>query len=147
MSQPRLYSRPCPRHAPSGYSSNVPSRFPASTETGHLWAVMDEPERLIEFTDEGQLVPQSQCVLPMHDLGIALGAAVTDLLRRLSWFSGFVEVLHFAITQCHAKENEFVDSAIEVANLLGAVCRGCSPITNLGISECEGDVRRLYRQP
>ena len=30
---------------------------------------------------KGQFVPQSQCVLPMHDLGIVLGAAVTDFLR------------------------------------------------------------------
>ena len=30
---------------------------------------------------KGQFVPASQCVLPIYDLGIVLGAAVTDLLR------------------------------------------------------------------
>ena len=29
----------------------------------------------------GRYVPQSECVLPMHDAGIVMGAAVTDLLR------------------------------------------------------------------
>ncbi len=30
---------------------------------------------------KGQFVPASQCCLPVHDLGIVLGAAVTDFLR------------------------------------------------------------------
>ena len=30
---------------------------------------------------KGEFVPASQCALPMHDLGIVLGAAVTDFLR------------------------------------------------------------------
>ena len=30
---------------------------------------------------KGEFVPASQCVLPIHDLGIVLGAAVTDFLR------------------------------------------------------------------
>lgn len=30
---------------------------------------------------KGDFVPASQCVLPVHDLGIVLGAAVTDFLR------------------------------------------------------------------
>lgn len=30
---------------------------------------------------KGEFVPASQCVLPAHDLGIVLGAAVTDFLR------------------------------------------------------------------
>lgn len=25
-------------------------------DTGHLWVVIDEPERLVEFTDEGEFV-------------------------------------------------------------------------------------------
>jgi branched-chain amino acid aminotransferase len=29
----------------------------------------------------GRFIPQSQCALPMHDAGIVMGAAVTDLLR------------------------------------------------------------------
>ena len=38
---------------------------------------MNEPIAYLK----GEFVPQSQCVLPMHDLGIVLGAAVTDFLR------------------------------------------------------------------
>ncbi len=38
---------------------------------------MDEPIAYLK----GEFVPQSQCVLPMSDLGIVLGAAVTDFLR------------------------------------------------------------------
>ena len=30
---------------------------------------------------KGEFVPASQCVLPMHDLGIVIGAAVTDFFR------------------------------------------------------------------
>lgn len=30
---------------------------------------------------KGEFVPASQCMLPMHDMGIVLGAAVTDLCR------------------------------------------------------------------
>jgi len=30
---------------------------------------------------KGEFVPASQCVLPVYDLGIVLGAAVTDFLR------------------------------------------------------------------
>ena len=30
---------------------------------------------------KGEYVPASQCVLPIYDLGIVLGAAVTDFLR------------------------------------------------------------------
>ena len=30
---------------------------------------------------KGQFVPASECVLPVYDLGIVLGAAVTDFLR------------------------------------------------------------------
>ena len=38
---------------------------------------MNEPIAYLK----GQFVSQSQCVLPMYDLGIVLGAAVTDFLR------------------------------------------------------------------
>lgn len=33
---------------------------------------------------KGEFVPQSQCVLPVYDLGIVLGAAVTDFLRTFN---------------------------------------------------------------
>ena len=33
---------------------------------------------------KGQFVPASQCVLPVYDLGIVLGAAVTDFLRTFN---------------------------------------------------------------
>ena len=33
---------------------------------------------------KGEFVPASQCVLPMYDLGIVLGAAVTDLMRTFN---------------------------------------------------------------
>lgn len=32
----------------------------------------------------GQFIPQAQCVLPIYDAGIVMGAAVTDLLRTYS---------------------------------------------------------------
>lgn len=38
---------------------------------------VDEPIAYLK----GQFVPASQCVLPVYDLGIVLGAAVTDFLR------------------------------------------------------------------
>lgn len=38
---------------------------------------MDQPIAYLK----GEFVPASQCALPMHDLGIVLGAAVTDFLR------------------------------------------------------------------
>jgi branched-chain amino acid aminotransferase len=33
---------------------------------------------------KGEFVPASKCVLPMHDLGIVLGAAVTDFIRTIN---------------------------------------------------------------
>ena len=40
---------------------------------------MSKPEPLAYL--KGEFVPQSRCTLPVYDLGIVLGAAVTDLVR------------------------------------------------------------------
>ena len=71
--------------------------------------------------------------------------APAELLWR-SWSTDFVYAAHFLVIKCFAKDDQFIDAAVEVANARPMPPVGNTPIADGGIADFQLIVRVLLQR-